>query len=227
MAKRFTDTGKWDHAWFRKLTPAMKCAWIYVVDKCDHAGIWTADFEAMSFTIGFDFTETEFINTFQEKIKILDHDKFLIPSFIDFQYGALNPENRVHQSVISKLEKEGANKVLKSPLKGAKDKDKDKDKEKDKEYYAQILKIYEDLYPLKKGKTKGLAKLVRDIKSDSDLEDLRIAVSNYDADRKAEGYKFVKHFSTFAQEWQDWIEVAAPPQANGIVDLSDIFGKEA
>lgn len=133
MAKRFTDTAKWDHAWIRKLSPKFKCALFYILDKCDHAGIWVADFDAMSFNIGESITQQEFENAFSDKIRLIKNDKYFIESFIDFQYGELNPENRVHKSVLSKLEKEGANKPLKSPLKGAKDKDKDKDKEKDKD----------------------------------------------------------------------------------------------
>lgn len=136
MAKRFTDTEKWSHAWFRKLSPKMKCAWIYLCDKCDHAGIWTSDFESLSFHIGEPITDTELMITFEEKIERIKYDKFFLKSFIEFQYGPLNPTNRVHQSVISRLEKEGLNilnKDLTSPLQGAKDKDKDKDKEKDKD----------------------------------------------------------------------------------------------
>lgn len=136
MAKRFTDTEKWSHAWFRKLSPKMKCAWIYLCDKCDHAGIWTSDFESLSFHVGEDVTEKELLEVFAEKITRIKSDKFLLQAFIDFQYGPLNPVNRVHQSVISRLEKEGLKDLKKdliSPLKWAKDKDKDKDKEKDKE----------------------------------------------------------------------------------------------
>ena len=52
MAKRFIDTKIWDKAWFRKLTTKNKLLWIYILTKCDHAGIWDADWEAAEFFIG-------------------------------------------------------------------------------------------------------------------------------------------------------------------------------
>lgn len=134
MAKRFTDSNKWDHAWFRKLSPEMKCVWIFLCDKCDHAGIWIVDFESLNFHVGTkEVDEFLIFQQFGDKIEKLDSDKYLIRSFIQFQYGTLNPQNRVHQSVLSRLKKVAPNKDLISTLEGAKDKDKDKDKEKDKE----------------------------------------------------------------------------------------------
>lgn len=212
MAKRFTDSNKWDHAWFRKLSPAMKCAWIYLCDKCDHAGIWTADFEAMSFNVGEDISEIDCVEAFGEKIRPVGSDKYIVQAFIDFQYGTLNPENRVHQSVLSKLQKEGANKDLTRPLKGAKDKDKDKDKdldkEKDKEIRAQIEIIYQMHYPLKKGKSDGIAAAAKQIKTEQDLIDFETAVTRYsiDCERKGTDPKYIKHFSTFVSTWRDWLD---------------------
>lgn len=132
-SKRMTSTGKWDQAWFRKLSPQLKCAWMFLCDKCDHAGIWDIDFDAMAFFIGADLSLDEIHKAFGERIKALGETKLLIVDFVDFQYGHLNPENRVHKSVLDRLEKEGAIKGFKSPLQGAKDKAKDLDKEKDKE----------------------------------------------------------------------------------------------
>lgn len=216
MSKRFTDTNKWDHAWFRKLQPAMKCAWTYICDKCDHAGMWTVDFEAMSFNIGEEISKEQFVHTFKEKVFFLKEDKILIQSFIDFQYGALNPDNRVHLSVISLLEKEGANKALRSSLKGAKDKDKDKDKVKDKDILGIDEKTFLDLYalyPRKIGKNEGLKKLRTIIKSTEDVERFRSAIGRYIehcvAERIQPGY--IKHFSTFVNHWTDWLE----PDAGG------------
>ncbi len=131
MSKRFTDTAKWDQAWFRKLSPEMKCVWSFLCDRCDHAGVWEIDIESMSFFIGKEITMHDIQNVFGDKIEVFSETKILIQAFVDFQYGALNPDNRVHQSVISRLEKLGPYKPLKSPLKGAKDKDKDKEKEKE------------------------------------------------------------------------------------------------
>jgi hypothetical protein len=40
MAKRFIDTNIWNKAWFRKLDTNSKLIWIYILTKCDHAGIF-------------------------------------------------------------------------------------------------------------------------------------------------------------------------------------------
>ena len=40
MAKRFTATEKWDDPFFCNLEAKYKLAWIYLLDKCDNAGIY-------------------------------------------------------------------------------------------------------------------------------------------------------------------------------------------
>ena len=52
MAKRFIDTKMWDKAWFRKLSPKNKLIWLYLLTRCDHAGIWDADWDLAEFMIG-------------------------------------------------------------------------------------------------------------------------------------------------------------------------------
>jgi uncharacterized phage protein (TIGR02220 family) len=132
MAKRFTDSRKYRDPWFRKLSPIQKCVWDYMIHECNHAGIWEVDFELASFCIGTAIDE-ESIDWLKGRIYAISDEKWFIPNFIEFQYGELNQENRVHKSVIDLLKKEGAYKVLISPLQGCKDKDKDKNKDKDKD----------------------------------------------------------------------------------------------
>lgn len=130
MAKRFTDTTIWERAWFRQLSPKMKTTWRFLLDRCDHAGIWQIDMDLMAFYIGESVTLEEILESFGDRVSPLG-DKIFIPAFVEFQYGELNPANRVHASAIAILKKQGAYKALASPMQGAKDKDKDKDKEKD------------------------------------------------------------------------------------------------
>lgn len=132
MAKRFTDTGKWDKAWFRKLEPLFKVAWQFLCDRCDHAGVWEVDEDALEFFIGEEITVAEILQKFDERVRLVGN-KLVIVDFAEFQYGNLNPENRVHKSVLERLEKVEANKGLVRPLKGSKDTDTDKDTDKDKE----------------------------------------------------------------------------------------------
>jgi hypothetical protein len=64
---------------------------------------------------------------FGDRVVKISAEKWWLKKFIQFQYGELNPSNRVHQAVISRLPKEGPCKGLISPILGAKDKDKEKD----------------------------------------------------------------------------------------------------
>ena len=162
MAKRFTETGKWKKKWIRELSPEMKLFWFYLLDNCDHAGIWEVDIELAAFQIGIELDESIILNTFNRKIVTFKPGKWFIPKFIDYQYGELNKSNRAHLSVIKILTKYGLNKGLNEVeqgaykiLEGAKDKDKlkelDKVKDKDKKSKeSQLLTIGIQLPELQK-----------------------------------------------------------------------------
>ena len=144
MAKRLTDTDKWGKAWFRKLPTRMKTTWEFLRDNCDHAGVWDIDVDSLSFHVGEPVSIAEIEAAFGERIERIG-DKYLLKGFVEFQYGVLNPANRVHLSVMKRLERVVSFKPLVSPLiapssfpeapcefpEGAKDKDKDKEQEKD------------------------------------------------------------------------------------------------
>lgn len=109
MAKRFTDTEKWKKRWFRELSPKMKCAWSYLCDMCDHAGIWEEDFDLMKTFIGCEVTAEEIEKTFPGRIMRLKNagemysGKWLIVGFISFQYKELKSTNKVHISVRDRI----------------------------------------------------------------------------------------------------------------------------
>ena len=61
MAKRFTDTEKWKDPWFCALTEKEKLFWVYIVDNCDHAGIWRVNWPLVQFYIkDFNFNHSVF-----------------------------------------------------------------------------------------------------------------------------------------------------------------------
>lgn len=133
MTKRFTDTEKWRKGFVRSLDAPYKLLWLYILDECDHAGIWHVELDVACLRIGFDVDMQSAIDTLGKHIYPFDeNEKWFIVDFISFQYGELNEANRVHQSVIRQLRKYGLWKVYISSLEGAKDKDKDKDKDKKK-----------------------------------------------------------------------------------------------
>lgn len=47
--KRFTETAKWDDPWFRALKGVEKLVFLYVTDRCNNAGFWEVDEDAMAF----------------------------------------------------------------------------------------------------------------------------------------------------------------------------------
>lgn len=72
----------------------------------------------------------------------------------------------------------------------------------------QIGEVYQS-YPRKIGKTLGIKKLLKEIKSETDLVDLKKAIENYKQlciSNQTEP-QFIKHFSTFAACWRDYLEV--------------------
>ena len=155
MAKRFTDTEKWVDPFFDELDNEKKLLWIYILDKCDHAGIYKVNLRHINFNLKSNFTIEDIKKVFNGRIKDLENGKWFIEKFIDFQYGKLEENNRVHKSVLNHLEKEGVFKPLISPLQRAKDKDKDKDKVKDKDKEKEKDK-YEDTVFLTKDEFKKL-----------------------------------------------------------------------
>lgn len=140
--KRLTDTFKWEHAWFRKLKPKMKCAWFYLLDKCDHAGVWSVDFETIEFHIGEPISKED-LELFGNRLKWISEDKIWIPSYLTFQYGTLKEDCKPHRAAADRLRSLSLwEEYLKFSFKGSmnpsvtvhnKDKDKDKDIDKNKE----------------------------------------------------------------------------------------------
>lgn len=121
MAKRFTDTNKWRKGLLRNLPVDMKLVWLYVIDECDHAGVWDVEWDVLQVRTGIDTIREEAEKVLGDKIIIFDDGKkWFLTDFIPFQYGSLQPSNRFHKSILDLLEKY-ENKGLTRGLQGAKD----------------------------------------------------------------------------------------------------------
>ena len=119
MAKRFTETDKWKKKFIKSLPSDYKLLWLYILDDCNHAGVWDVDVEVASLRIGVEVNEQTAIEMFGNRVYIFDDEsKWFIPNFLDFQYGELNPSSRVHQSAIKVLEKYDLLEVYEDFLKG-------------------------------------------------------------------------------------------------------------
>ncbi len=152
MAKRFTDNEKWKKQFFKGLSTVNKLFFLYILDDCDHAGLWHVEPEIAEIRIGekidIDLAKKELG---KHIVEVDNGEKWFIPSFVEFQYGNLNPSVNAHKSVINQLGKRGLmdfyeqfknssatvneqlNNCSRTVLYKYKDQDKDKDKDKDKE----------------------------------------------------------------------------------------------
>jgi len=84
---------------------------------------------------------------------------------------------------------------------------------------ALFLKAIEEAYknyPLKKGKTVGVKRLLRQINSEEKLNQLRQAIKNYASECKGKEPQYIKHFSTFANCWQDYLEAPSPAKSDWV-----------
>jgi hypothetical protein len=192
MAKRFTDNSKWKKLWIRRLEPKYKLFWFYLLDNCDHAGIYDADIESASFHIGLDYSEEEILQTFDRKIKIIKKDKWFIPKFVEYQYGELNENNRAHLSVIKILKKYNlldANNTLVSTLQGSKLKDKDKVKIKVKDK----AKSYGD----KKAELVAILVHLDDLQSDFPTVNVKLEYEKFVDYLESNGKKYKNYIAAF------------------------------
>ena len=55
MAKRFTDSTKWQKPWFNNLETKHKLFWLYILDSCNHAGIWDCNISLAEFQLNEKF----------------------------------------------------------------------------------------------------------------------------------------------------------------------------
>jgi len=106
MAKRFTASDKWEDAWFRKLPMKAKLFWLFLLDRCDVAGVWKADYELASFCIG-ELMDEAILADFAGRVEKINGDKLWIVRFVEFQYGVLKEDVKPHKPVINTLSRYG------------------------------------------------------------------------------------------------------------------------
>lgn len=88
------------------------------------------------------------------------------------------------------------------------------------------LERFYELYPRKIGKKRGLAKLKTIVKDQETYDMVKLAIENYGkycSNQKLEA-RYIKHFSTFVNSWEDWIELPTE-KAVGEINWSKVFEK--
>lgn len=107
MAKRFTASDKWEDPWFRQLSAVSKLFWLFLLDRCDGAGIWKIDWGLATFCIGAP-VDVHILKAFDGRIEKLNGDKLWVVRFVEFQYGGILQEDvSYHKPVIKSLAKHG------------------------------------------------------------------------------------------------------------------------
>lgn len=207
MAKRLTDSKKWDDDWFLGLPSHYKLLWLYMLDKCDHAGFFKPTLKLANFCIDFDFKKEDIFKWFGNRIEVVG-DKWFLTKYIKFQYGYLTSINNMYKPVIKLLEENGKGLIspFVAPYKGVRrEKGIGKGNKKGK---GNIVSDFEQLwsaYPSKVGKKEAERHFNASVKTDKDMQDIKKALQNYlRSERVHKGY--VQNGSTWFNNWRDWID---------------------
>ena len=108
MAYRYTNTDKWDDAWFVKLKPLEKLLFNYLCDKCDIAGFIEINTKIWSAQIGTNIRNLEgALKGLQRGLILSDtNDCIYLRTFLKHQKNLpLNPEkNMAHRGIIKRFE---------------------------------------------------------------------------------------------------------------------------
>jgi hypothetical protein len=103
MAKRFIDTGLFDDSWFMGLSKDAKLLWLYLITKCDHAGIIDFNDKLCRVQTGIEKIDDAFKQLGDRCLTVRERYRF-IPKFIYFQYPNFpNSNARAQNSAISRL----------------------------------------------------------------------------------------------------------------------------
>ena len=99
MANRFTDSEKYKDPWFGNLQPKYKALYLYMLDTCDLAGFWKANFNLFKFFWGFEMSHGDMGN-FDGRVIKIDDETYFITEFIKFQYKNLSETSNVYKGVL-------------------------------------------------------------------------------------------------------------------------------
>lgn len=153
MAKRFIDTEICKTVWFRKLKPAEKAFYFYLISSCDHAGVNEVDLETAEFFIGEEIENLQDFLPDEFTIFEIPGNKWFLLDFLRLQYpSGFNSEKPAIVSTRKRLKKYSLSKMVTERFGNdylmIKDKDKDKDMFKAKdEVKNRRLKLENELKP--------------------------------------------------------------------------------
>jgi hypothetical protein len=253
MPKRMTDTEKWQDDWFVGLSPDHKLFWLYLCDRCDHAGIWKVSTTIPERMIGIKLNLAAALDAFGDRVEILKEGYWRLTRFLAFQYKIpMNPSNKTHESALKLLASfnidtspfQAPSKPLPSPFEGAKDKDKDitikeldslsikikdnsisNDSKKDKVEFT----MFWDIYPKRVAKQDAIRAWSKLTPQEQETA-LKVIPRHKDTpDWKKEDGKFIPYPATWlnGRRWEDQIDqIKKPVDAQTNAVLKDFMRRE-
>jgi hypothetical protein len=106
MSLRYTNTDKWNDAWFSNLKPLEKLVFVYLCDNCDIAGFIEVNIKRWTTDIGTDRRGIEgALKGLQRGIVISETgDCYFIKNFLKHQKNLpVNPSNPSHKGIINRF----------------------------------------------------------------------------------------------------------------------------
>lgn len=146
MAKRFTDSQKWNDDWYISLSNNYKVVWQWLLDNCNHAGVCKRSMSLLNLMCRTNILEKDLVKIMEGRIIIINNNWF-IPKYLKFQYSTLLSSKPAVISAVKELFSSDCVKLI--PESFGNDyliisksfsnhyaivKDKDKDKDKDTDY---------------------------------------------------------------------------------------------
>ncbi len=130
MSKRFIDTEMFSDEWFSERSKDGKLAYIYLLTRCNHAGIWKVNRRLFKFETGIDFDRV--VKQLGNRLVTVSKEFIFLPKFIHFQYPNW-PNSNVKQqnSAIAILESFGITDINKVTVSKGLDNHYDNDTDND------------------------------------------------------------------------------------------------
>jgi hypothetical protein len=142
--KRFTDADKWEDGWFCEQPCPIKLFWIYLCDRCDHAGVWEINWKLARFHLG-DIDQPAIEKALADRVTVIAGGRrWFVRGFIKFQYPTgLSLTSPAHKRIRSTMQSHGINPdtlvcTLQSRVAHTPE-DKDEDKDKDSSSNAEDI----------------------------------------------------------------------------------------
>lgn len=203
MKKRFTDADKWEDSWFCEQPSEVKLFWLYLCDRCDHAGVWEVNWRLAKFHLP-SLNQRTIESALVGRITQIKGGKaWFMSGFISFQYPiGLSTSSNAHKAIRTTMASHGISPdsyqctvqstlpptVLSRVQSTLQDKDKDKaqdmDTDKDKREEPIIDPDEQDIFaPSRDPKTRPMIDRVRAIpglqKLPKDMEALVASANMY------------------------------------------------